>query len=169
VALGGVGSSELNFQATGLRKIMKDISNPFISRSFLKILFLNFVWQNISEIFRYFVFVMPMMRATFPQIPDIAPMNLKAFAIWSAWGIILLISQNIFTWMYLERFGNTVRNSLIIGTIIWLSIFGLFWIALYNLNLATLTILGYALSFSWIEMIISALIVHWGMRRFSDH
>lgn len=106
-----------------------------------------------------------MMRIAFPQIPDIAPMNITAFGIWSIWGIILLITQNIFTWLYLERFGNTFRNSLIIGTIIWLSIFGLFWIALYNLNLAPLIILFYALLFSWIEMIVSAIIVHLEMRR----
>ncbi len=145
---------------------MKETPNPFISKPFLKTLFLNFLWQNISETFRYFVFVMPMMRAAFPSVPDIAPMSFNAFLIWVMCGIILLTTQSIFTWTYLERFGNTLKNALIIGTLIWLAIFGVLWIALYNMNLATLSIMSYALPLSWLEMIISALIVHWGMRHF---
>lgn len=138
----------------------------FFSKPFLKTLFVNFLWQNVSEIFRYFIFIMPMMRTAFPQIPDVAPMNLTVFAIWSIWGAILLISQTIFTWTYLEHFGNTLKNAIFIGTLVWLAIFAILWIALYNMNLATLSVIYYALALSWIEMMVSSLIVYWGMRRF---
>lgn len=140
----------------------------FTSKPFLKTLLINFVWQNISEIFRYFVFIMPMMRAAFPQLPDIAPMSLSVFAIWSVWGGLLLVSQSFFTWVVLLQFGNTRCNMFASGTLIWLAVFGILWLALYNMNLATPSIMAVALALSWFEMLVSSWIVSWGMRRFRD-
>ena len=45
-------------------------------------LIVNFIWINASEVFRYFAFVMPMMREAFPMVPNVAPMNLPVFMIW---------------------------------------------------------------------------------------
>lgn len=138
----------------------------FFSSAFLKTLFINFLWQNFSEICRYFLVVMPMMREAFPQIPDIAPMNIPVFMIWSVWGMILLITQTIFTWTYLEHYGNNTKNAVQIGTLVWIAIFGILWLALYNMNLATLPIMGYALALSWVEMLVASLIVAYGMKHF---
>lgn len=41
---------------------------PFAWRALLLILLVNAPWINASEVFRYFVFVMPMMRAALPQV-----------------------------------------------------------------------------------------------------
>lgn len=138
------------------------------SKPFYQTLLVNALWQNCSEIARYFIFVMPLMRTAFPQIPDIAPMNLEIFALWSVWGLLLLLGQTLFTWTHLCHFGNTYGNALIIGTIIWAAIFGVLWMALYNMNLAPITVLRYALPLSWIEMLVSALIVSWGMHHFTQ-
>lgn len=142
-------------------------SMPFLTRGFLITLLINGVWINSSEIFRYFVFVMPMMRETFPQISDVAPMTFKVFLIWGIWDTVLLFVVTGFVWLYLERFGVNITNAVLAGTLAWLSTFGIFWLGLYNMNLATLSILSIALPLSWLELAIGALIVNWGMKRFS--
>ena len=48
---------------------------------FLPVLLANFVWINASEVFRYFAFVMPMMRQALPQVPDVAPMSVAIFMV----------------------------------------------------------------------------------------
>ena len=142
-------------------------STPFVSRGVIITLLVNGVWINASEIFRYFLFVMPMMRETFPQISDVAPMTLPVFLIWGIWDTVLLFAVTGFVWLYLERFGASFSNAVLAGTLVWLSIFGIFWLGLYNMNLATLSILSIALPLSWLELAIAALIVNWGMQRFS--
>lgn len=63
-------------------------------------------------------------------------MNFGVFLVWSVWGVLLLVSQSFFAWVLLLQFGNTHKNVMAVGTLIWLSIFGILWVALYNMNLA---------------------------------
>ena len=141
-------------------------ASAFPMRAFLMTALVNAIWINASNIFRYFAFVMEMMREALPGVPNIAPMNLAVFAIWGVWDTILLFAATFFTWIYLERFGRTLRHAVIAGTLFWLAIFGILWLGLFNMNLATAEILAIALPLAWIEQIVSALIVYWGMGRF---
>jgi hypothetical protein len=62
------------------------ISDPETARRMSPLslaLLINFLWINTSEVFRYFAFVMPMMRDAFPNVPDVAPMNVPVFLIWA--------------------------------------------------------------------------------------
>lgn len=129
------------------------------------VLLANLLWINASEIFRYFAFVMPMMRETLSMVPDVAPMSLSIFLIWGAWDTILLLVVTFFCWVYLDRYGATMRNAVFVGTILWCAIFVIFWIACLNMNLAAPKILVTALPLAWIEMVVAALIVRWGIRR----
>ena len=131
-------------------------------RHLLGTLLIVALWINASEVFRYFVFVMPMMRETLSNVADVAPMNLPVFLIWGIWDTILLIAVTGFVWLYLERFGWTIVNALLAGSLIWLAIFGILWLGLYNMNLATPAILAIALPLSWLELIIAALILRQG-------
>ena len=140
---------------------------PFFTRAFLLTLLVNAVWINDSEIFRYFVFVMPMMQEAFPQVTNIAPMNLPVFMIWGIWDTILLFAVTGFSWLYLQNFGQSMENALKAATLLWLAIFVILWLGLFNMNLATLQILTVALPLAWFELAIAALIVNWGMIRFS--
>ena len=128
---------------------------------------INAVWINASEVFRYFTFVMPMMRESFPQIENIAPMNLAVFAIWGLWDTVLLLAVCGFVWLFLERFGVGAGKAMLAGTLIWLAIFGILWLGLWNMNLATGKVLAFALPLSWLELVIAALIVNWGLHRFA--
>lgn len=140
------------------------LANPLMSRAFWLTLLINAIWINVSEIFRYFVFVMPMLRDSFPQLENVAPMDLIIFARWAVWDTILLFAVTGFIWVALERFGRDVRNALIAATAVWLAIFGILWLGLMNMNLATLEISAIALALSWVELAVAGLIVNYGMR-----
>lgn len=140
---------------------------PLSRRPILWTLLLLAVWINASEVFRYFVFVMPMMRETLSALPDVAPMNLPIFLIWGIWDTILLLAVAGFVWLFLDRFGHGPGQAVLAGTLVWVAIFGILWLGLYNMNLATPSILAIALPLSWLELVIAALIVHWGRRWWS--
>ena len=142
------------------------MTNPFIPT-----LLVCALWVNLSEVFRYFVFVMPMMRASLPAVENVAPMSWSIFAIWAVWDTILICTVTGFVWLYLERFGRGLGQALLAGSYAWLAIFVILWLGLYNMNLATPAIVGTALVLSWLEMVVAALIINWGMTYFArrDH
>lgn len=70
-----------------------------------------------------------------------------------------MIAVTASVWLFLDRFGGIWRNAFIAGSAAWLFIFGILWLGLYNMNLATLPILAVALPLSWFEFMIAALIV----------
>ncbi len=142
--------------------------STFPSRAFWLTALVNAVWINASEVFRYFVFVMPMMREAFPQVEGIAPMNLPVFAIWGAWDAILVLAVTGFVFLFLDRFGNGLLQAIVAGSLIWTAIFVILWLGLFNMNMATGAILVIALPLSWLEMVVAALIVNWGMRYFQN-
>lgn len=144
------------------------LTNPptdFPLRAFLLAILINTLWINASEVFRYFVFVMPMIRDTLAVVPDVAPISIGIFAQWGIWDTILVFASTGFTWLYLERFGSSIKQAVFAATLIWLAVFVIFWLAMYNMNLATPAILAIAWPLSWLEMLIAALIVRWVMQR----
>jgi hypothetical protein len=57
----------------------------FPAKAFLLTCLIVSLWINASEIFRYFLFVMPLTRQTLSMLPDAAPMNLPVFLVWGVW------------------------------------------------------------------------------------
>jgi hypothetical protein len=135
----------------------------FPTGSFIRAFLINTLWINASEVFRYFAFVMPMMRKALPSVENVAPMNAVVFAIWGGWDTILIAVVTLFVWLFLERFGYTLRNATIGGTLCWMSIFVILWLGLFNMNLATPKILAIALPLALLELLIAAYIVKWTM------
>ncbi|KZK78329.1 hypothetical protein PsW64_03968 [Pseudovibrio sp. W64] len=144
---------------------MTAIAPPNLKGAFWLALLLNLLWINASEVFRYFAFVMPLMRSSLPQIQDVAPMNLPVFMIWGVWDTVLVLAATGLSWVLLERFGPTIRNALYAGSVIWATIFVILWLGLWNMNLATTQIVLTALPLAWLEMIVAAFIVRWMMVR----
>ena len=134
-------------------------------RAFWIALGINLIWINASEIFRYFLFVMPMMQSELSVIDGFAPMNIAVFLIWGIWDTILVFAATFFCWLILERFGSSVRTALFAGTAIWMTVFVILWLGLLNMNLATYNMVLIALPLAWIEMIVAALIVRYCMTR----
>lgn len=135
-----------------------------LERRFWLALGLNFLWINASEVFRYFVFVMPMMRSALPGVPDAAPMNWAVFLIWGAWDTLLVLIVTGAAWIMLERFGTSKRAAIQAGSLLWAAIFVILWLGIYNMNLASPAVLIIALPLAWLEMVVAALIVRWAMR-----
>ncbi|KZL26457.1 hypothetical protein [Pseudovibrio sp. Ad37] len=144
---------------------MTAIAPSNLKGAFWLALLLNLLWINASEVFRYFAFVMPLMRSSLPQIHDVAPMNLLVFMIWGVWDTVLVLAATGLSWVLLERFGPTIRNALYTGSAIWATIFVILWLGLWNMNLATTQVALTALPLAWVEMIVAALIVRWMMVR----
>jgi len=142
------------------------VKYPMMSRAFLLTCIITTLWINASEVFRYFVFIMPMMQNHLAALPDVAQMNIPIFMIWGIWDTILTFAVVGFSWIYFERVGFGIRNAIICGTLVWASIFVILWLGLYNMNLANPSILAIALPLSWLEMIIAAVIVNGSMQRF---
>ncbi|KZL26047.1 hypothetical protein [Pseudovibrio sp. WM33] len=144
---------------------MTAIAPSNLKGAFWLALLLNLLWINASEVFRYFAFVMPLMRSSLPQVQDVAPMNLPVFMIWGVWDTVLVLAATGLSWVLLERFGPTIRNALYAGSTIWATIFVILWLGLWNMNLATTQVVLTTLPLAWLEMIVAALIVRWMMVR----
>jgi hypothetical protein len=123
------------------------------------------LWVNLSEVFRYFVFVMPMMRETLSMVPNVAPMNLVVFSIWGVWDTALVLMIMTVCWLYSERFGHDLKSSLIAGTICWLFFFVLFWLAMINMNLSNVHTAAIALPLAWFEQVVACAIANHFYRR----
>jgi hypothetical protein len=130
-------------------------------KALLMAFLVNTVWVNLSEIFRYFVFVRPMMQEALKALPDVAPMNLPVFLSWGVWDTIVVCAITGFSWLYFQHFGHRTRRAIEAGTLVWAAVFLVLWLGLYNMNLATVPILAIALPLAWLEMTVAALIVSW--------
>lgn len=125
---------------------------------------LNFIWINLSEVFRYFLFVRPMMQEALPALPDVAPMSVPIFLVWGVWDSILVVCVTLVSVLALERLGGTLKSIVTIATGIWAGVFVILWLGLYNMNLATADVLLVALPLAWLEMFVAVHLVAYAMR-----
>jgi hypothetical protein len=77
------------------------------------------IWVNISEVFRYFVIVKPMMQEYLAMLPGAIPMNWIVFAIWGIWDTILTTLVVFIYWLVAQRFGNNLMSTIISATTSW--------------------------------------------------
>jgi len=130
----------------------------FNIKTFTIVTLLTSIWIHISETFRYEVFVAPRVRLFFENKSGVADMDTGIFIIWVFWDT-LVTAVLIFTfWLYSRVFGNTNRAVLISGTLVWLAIFVVFWVATVNMGLSEWKALGVILPLCWLEMIIGTWI-----------
>lgn len=130
----------------------------FNFKHFVIITLLTSIWINISEVFRYFVLVMPRVKSFFDDKEGIADMDLEIFAIWGFWDTLLTGVLVFVFWLYSRVFGSSNRAVLISGTIVWSAVFVIFWVAIANMGLLEWEILWIALPLSWLEMIVGTWI-----------
>jgi hypothetical protein len=134
------------------------MQSVFNIRQFLVVTLIVSLWVNASEVFRYFVIVMPETRAFLDMVPNIAPMNLRVFLIWGVWDMLLTASMVFIFWLVAQVFGNTLRSVLISGITSWVSFFVLFWVGMYNMSLAQPRLALIALLLALLETIVAAYI-----------
>ncbi|WP_339334651.1 MULTISPECIES: hypothetical protein [unclassified Croceitalea] len=85
-------------------------------------------------------------------------MDLGIFAIWGFWDTLLTGLLVFVFWLYSRVFGDSNRSVLISGTLVWLAVFVIFWVATSNMGLSEWKILWITLPLSWLEMAIGAWI-----------
>ena len=136
-----------------------------LDRRFLVALAGNLVWVNASEIWRYLAVVRPMLQQVLPDRPGIAPFTLPAIAIWTIWDTILILASTGFYWIYLTWAGPAIRQALLAATALTVTVFGLLWLAVFNMGLAPPQFLWTAVPLAWAEQVVAALIVAWAMAR----
>jgi hypothetical protein len=144
---------------------MLDPRSPTIAPPMRTALIASFLWINASEVFRYFVFVLPMTRRAMTDVVDAAPMNLPVFLVWGAWDGLLFACASLLMWLYFERFGGGGRGVLGAGTLAWAAVFVLFWVATWNMNMTQAAIPLTALPMAWLETMVAAAILERGWRR----
>jgi len=117
------------------------------------------LWVNASEVARYFLLVMPEVRLELAALPGVAPMSVPVFLVWGVWDSLLVVMLVTLTWLVTERFGRAWRHAVSAGTLAWLFFFGLFWLAMVNMALASPGLAASALLWAWVEMVTGAGIV----------
>jgi hypothetical protein len=141
------------------------VASPGFARSFWLALLLNTVWMNLSEVFRYFVFVRPLLSNFLAMVPGIAPDDPIIVASWMLWDTILIFITTVIVWVHLDRVGNCWKHAVLAGTFVWVTVFGLFWLAMLNLGLTNGVLVAIALPLAWVELVIAAMIVRWCVAR----
>jgi len=134
------------------------INDNFNLKQFVLITLIVSIWINLSEVFRYFVLVMPRVKSFFQDMSGVAEMDLGIFTIWGFWDT-LLTGVLVFTfWLFAKSFGNNRRSVFVSGTIVWLAVFVIFWVATANMGLSSWQILLITLPLSLLEMVVGAWI-----------
>jgi hypothetical protein len=136
-----------------------------VMRRFWTAIIANTIWVNISEVFRYFAILRGMMQKAFPQIPNVADMNLPIFMVWGLWDQVLVFAVTGFSWLLLEKFGSGLKIKIGAATAVWATVFVLLWVGFLNMNLATMAIVLAMLPLAWFEMLVATFITAWAMRR----
>lgn len=131
-------------------------------RAFFLALGINFIWVNVSEVWRYLFVIKPLLHETFPDDPDIAPFDLGTFAIWSIWDSILIVAATGFFWIYLKSAGATFGQAIAAASFFTVTVFGLLWLGAYNMGLVPASFIWVALPLAWLEQVVAAVIV-WRM------
>ena len=131
---------------------------PFQIKQYIFISLVVSIWINASEVFRYFVFVMPRVKSFFVGKAGVAEMDWIIFSIWGFWDSLLTALLVFLFWLYARSFGNNWRSIFVSGSIAWLFVFVIFWVATANMGLAEWSILWITLPLSWIEMVVGTAI-----------
>jgi hypothetical protein len=132
-----------------------EITTDFDTKQFILTILIVSIWINISEVFRYFVIVKPMMQEYLAMLPGAIPMNWIVFAIWGIWDTILTTLVVFIYWLVAQRFGNNLMSTVISATTSWALFFLLFWLGMVNMGLSSILIALIALPLSWLEMIVA--------------
>ena len=125
-------------------------------KKFIIIIFITSIWINISEVFRYFLIVMPEMKSFLHMVPNVADMNLGIFALWGIWDTVLSTLVVFSFWLMAEKFGYSKKTALWAGTFSWFWLFFMFWFASANMNLSSWSFVIIPMVLSWIEMSIAS-------------
>lgn len=135
------------------------MNGKFVVKDFIVVTLITSIWVNISELFRFFVFVQSAMQDFLPNVPDLAPMNeVGILLVWGAWDTLLSALMVFLFWLCAQVFGNNSKSVLISGVVAWSFFFVLFWVGTANMNLADWDSLRIILPLALIETLVASFV-----------
>jgi hypothetical protein len=137
------------------------MQSSFNLRQFIIHVLLVSIWVNLSEVFRYFVIVMPEAQSFLAGLPGALPMNLPVFAVFAVWDTLLTAFVVLLFWLVAQVFGNNRRSVLLAGMIGWVGFFLLFWVGFCNMGLASPLLALKVLPLAWFELVVACAITSW--------
>lgn len=132
--------------------------HPFSLKNFITITLLTSIWIHISEVFRYFVLVIPRVKSYWNELDRVADMNWMIFGIWGLWDTVLTAMVVFFFWLYSRVFQNNTRAIFASATFSWMFFFVLYWVGVANMGYSDWSILLITLPLSLVELIVASLI-----------
>lgn len=135
------------------------MKGSFNLRQFALIVLITSLWVNASEVFRYFVLVMPEVKDYWNNLEGIADMNWIIFSIWGIWDTLLTAFVVFTVWLCLQVFdSNSIRQSIAISSVLTWMLFVIFWVAAANMGYSSWSILWITLPLSLFEMTVASTI-----------
>jgi hypothetical protein len=144
--------------ATTIKQEIGMMPTDFNLKQFIMTALIVSIWINISEVFRYFVIVKPMLAEYLSILPGVLPMNWMVYVIWGVWDVILTALVVFVYWLVAQRFDNNLMSTVIAATTSWALFFLLFWLGMVNMALSSVSIALIALPLAWLEMVVACLI-----------
>lgn len=133
-------------------------SKEFRLKHFIIVVLITSIWVNISEVFRYFVLVIPRVKNYWNHLEEVANMNWLIFGIWGVWDTILTAMTVVLFWLYAERFGNNLKSAFYSAVLAWIFFFVLYWMGVANMGYSDWSILWLTLPLSLFELVIANII-----------
>ncbi len=143
------------------------MKTSFDWKQFIIVTLITSLWVQASEIFRYFVLVIPRVKTFWNDLGTIAHMDILIFLIWGVWGTVLTGMVVYFFWLYAQVYGNNRKSIWISGILSWMFFFVLFWIGAANMGYSDWSILWITLPLSLIELIVASWIASLLFKRYA--
>ena len=134
------------------------IKNRFNLKVFAIITLITSIWIHASEVFRYFLLVMPRVKNYWNHLDTVADMSWTIFGIWGVWDTILCAMVVFFFWLYAQVFGNNIRSVGVSALLSWGFFFVLYWMGVANMGYSDWSILWITLPLSLLELVVACLI-----------
>jgi len=143
------------------------MKTSFNWKQFIIVTLITSLWVQASEIFRYFILVIPRVKTFWNDLDTIAHMDIPIFLIWGVWGTVLTGMVVYFFWLYAQVYGNNRKSIWISGILSWMFFFVLFWIGAANMGYSDWSILWITLPLSLIELIVASWIASLLFKRYA--
>lgn len=133
-------------------------NKSFNIRHFIVITLITSIWINASEVFRYFILVVPRVKAYWNNLEFVADMSIGIFAIWGLWDTILTAMVVYIFWLYSRVYGNNIRSVITSSILSWMFFFVLYWVGAANMGYSDWKILWITLPLSLLELLVASFI-----------
>ena len=130
--------------------------NRLSLKNFVAVSLIVSVWVHLAEASRFFLIVTPIMEKEIPQLPLVTEVSLGTWISWAIWDTLLSSMYVWMTWLTIQVYGKSLKYGIFAGVISWVFFFLLFWIAMLNMNLASLKVVLIALPLALVETIIAS-------------